>query len=133
MKVKDLLRLPFGKHDFTDGIYNYKLEKCISDYNKSVFYRVTNGGIWGNSLVIHLCEDDIYEKGSYEAGRYFRKVAAFHMSLGGINVHGEKEYDAMRKWKLLPKSSYKEWLKKVEDITVSPLMNEKCGVGGYCS
>ena len=50
------------------------------------------------------------------------------MSFGGR----EDIWNVIYKLKYVPKSSYKEWLKKVEEIMSSQIEKQMCGVGGYC-
>lgn len=111
MTRRDFLRLPIGKYEMSDGISNYTLEKCISSYDKCTMYVIKIGQSF-ERVTLFEDKENVYEDNS----KYTYPVLVGISGVGGINVHGRVSYSNLKKLKITPKSTYKQWIEKMESI-----------------
>jgi len=128
MRNKELFKLPFGDYTLTDGIYTYTLEKKLTTWgDKMPYYSLREkGNLGGGSVNFYEGIDDVFDNSS----RYKQKVLTFTVFITGMSFSGSDCWSQLNRLKFVPKTSYKEWLKKWE------LMPDKsvkcdCEIYGY--
>lgn len=127
MITRDLFRLPFGNHKLTDGIYTFLLQKENSDYLRKTTYSIRQyDSLSGGSVTFYEDIDDVFDNTS----RYKQKVLKYRVFITGMSFGGRDDlWNVLYNLKYVPKSSYKEWLKKVEGIMSIQIEKQMCGVG----
>lgn len=109
MKTKDFIRLPLGKYELFDKFYNYSLEKGLTDDGK-IIYCIKDKSIWNRSFCLFENDEPVFD--DRKTPTY--KTLSFALSVAGIHFSGDVSYWSLRDLKIKPKSSYLEFIKKVE-------------------
>jgi len=124
MKPRDLFRLPLGNHKVTDGTYTFLLEKEYSEYLKKITYDIRQYcSLSGGSVVLYEGMDDVFTN----TNRYKQKVLTYRVFITGMSFGGSDGiWNVLHNLRYMPKSSYREWLKKVEEPLPTPIEKEAC-------
>lgn len=127
MKKRDLFRLPLGNYILTDGIYKFSLKKQLREYGDNLpYYSVREyGSLSGGSVNFYEEIDNVFDNTS----RYKQMVLTFMVFITGMSFCGDDCWNQIHKLKFVSKSSYKEWLKKVECLNIKPKNERQCGKG----
>lgn len=110
MKSRDFLKLPNGKYNLSDGIYNYYLEKCERVGGGGKIYFIIEKQS-GNILCMFEDNENVFE----DYDRYKRTKLTILVTVGGIAVHCKSVYWCISDLKIIPKGSYKNFLQKTEE------------------
>ena len=112
MKIRELLRLATGTYKLTDGNYVYSLIKFRHINEASVFiYQIKEfGGFTSGRITFHEYMEK--ETETYPEYKYKRLRASVFIS--GLTISSKDTSEIIRTLKFVPKTSYKEWLKHVE-------------------
>jgi hypothetical protein len=108
MKLRDILILPLGDYNLTDGICDYILIKSMSNYFKKPFCQIREyGKLTSGSISLYEEEVDIYE----DSDLYKKQTYAISAHIAGLHVHGGNNINSLlRGLRFKPKTSYKEWI-----------------------
>jgi hypothetical protein len=127
MRKRDLFILPLGNYILTDGIYKFMLQKKLKDWgDKSVYYSIREyGSLFGGSVNLYEKMDNVFE----DSYLYKQKVLSFVVFITGMSFAGDNDcYMQLSRLRFVPKSSYKEWLNKVEVNIKKAEINEPCNI-----
>lgn len=104
MVAKDLIILPLGKYELTDGIYDYNLRKDLNQ-DKSVIYRITEK-LTGNSMALFEEEVNVFE----DIDLYKRINITSLASVGGLSIHSDNNFTMLWGIKFIPRGSFKKFI-----------------------
>lgn len=116
MRPRDLFRLPLGDYVLTDGIYKFSLQKELKTWGDNMpFYKVRQyGSVSTGNVNFYEEMDNVFE----DSSRYKQKVLSFIVFVTGMSFSGKDCWNQIHNLRFVPRSSYKEWLKIVEQINV---------------
>lgn len=98
MKHRELINLPSGKYNLTDGIWDYTLTKQLTEQGKSMYS--IKELITGDTLTL-------FEYLEKEEGIIYTKLSSC-VNIGGIFIHSKDLSFALTRLKFKPRSSYKQ-------------------------
>lgn len=114
MRVKHLIKLPLGNYYLTNGIYNYTFSKSINNYDGSVHSSIREMGMLTcGSIAFREREENYFD----DSNRYKFKTYKFYAYISGLMVSGYDISFLFNDLRFIPRSSYKEWLKKMESYS----------------
>lgn len=102
MTERNLIALPLGDYELTDGIYYYEMNKSLTKGENPVpIYTIQRKGDTWNGARVTLFEDrfDVYDHEDclyYMRGKFFRKGLSSVSGVGGISIHSKDTYRAIR-------------------------------------
>lgn len=108
MKIREFYKLPIGRYKLYDGIWNYTLNKTMTEDNRRIIYSVSTE--FGN----HFSLFESLENVNDDSDKYKRYSLIACANIGGFCLHDHNVRGNLRYFSLVPKSSYKEWLVSVE-------------------
>lgn len=112
MKVKDLIRLPLGSYKVTDGYNTYSLEKKKRNQGSYGNYCSLRriGSITEGSVNFYEYEEDVFDYTT----KYKCTRLKFMAWVSGLSFSGEDCFDSISKLKFISKSTYREFITKIE-------------------
>jgi hypothetical protein len=103
MKPRDFLRLPFGRYNLTDGIYDYTLKKGKTESGEPIYF--IKEKLFGNSFCLHESLENVFDG----SDKYKAVLITISTHVGSVFIHSNKVYYPLSKLKLVPKTNYKNW------------------------
>ena len=113
MRPRDLFRLPLGNYILTDGIYKFSLRKQPREWGTRMpYYSLKeHGSLFGGSVNFYEEMGDVFDY----TDRYKQKILSATVFITGMSFRVEDCWREIGNLKFVARSSYREWLKKVED------------------
>lgn len=99
MKQRELINLPFGKYNLTDGIWDYVLSKQLKERDNLPIYSIKEL-LSGNTLTL-------FEYVEKEDSIMYKRLSAC-VNIGGIYIHSKDLSFTFNRLKLKPRSSYRQ-------------------------
>lgn len=109
MTQKDLIRLPLGKYNLTDGIWRYNLKKLITPDGK-VMYSIIEP-ISRQHFALFERNEDVFD----DSDKYKQKRLSGCMSVGGLHIYSTDVYDTIRPLKIIKNSTYKKFMLSINE------------------
>lgn len=119
LSVKQILNMPSGIYDATDGIYDYQ----IKIYDKSEdnirivasIFLGENGYPYSQHVYIFRDTEPVFEeitRGTYHLKDLKKETITVLASCGGLSVHSKDYYNIISKLLVKPKGFFKEYVLK---------------------
>lgn len=106
MKAKELIKLPLGKYNLTDGIYNYSMHKTLTNNHEPIY------SIKERLSCDHICLFEFEEKVEFEHSlRYYKSTRlSASIAAGGISIHSDDTYFAIRHLRFKQRGSFRQFV-----------------------
>lgn len=109
MKIRELNRLPIGTHELTNGIYNYILEKSLTDSREIIYSMKIKRDPWYSD---NVCFFEDFEQDEDED--FKRPTLRALSGIRGFRIHSDYSGFISSMWELerVSRGSFKEFVKR---------------------
>lgn len=116
MRKRDLFNLMEGSYNLTDSINNYKytMKVSIDSENMKSYRIIEKGGSVFNSIYLYDKFVDEYGEVYSDKKLHIYKTIASIVSVGGLSVHSNDNYNLISKLRMIPRGSFLKFIEKTK-------------------